>query len=71
MQGSAPLSTTRVSWQTSSLTKTFPSGTDSGEDGNKCPRVENVVSPDVVIDAYGADSTPFEMFLGPLEAVKP
>ena len=34
--------------------------------------VGNVVSPDVVIDAYGADSLRlFEMFLGPLEAVKP
>ena len=34
--------------------------------------VGNVVSPDVVIEAYGADSLRlFEMFLGPLEAVKP
>ena len=34
--------------------------------------VGNVVNPDVVIDAYGADSLRlFEMFLGPLEAVKP
>jgi leucyl-tRNA synthetase len=34
--------------------------------------VGNVVSPDVVINAYGADSLRlFEMFLGPLEAVKP
>ena len=34
--------------------------------------VGNVVNPDVVIEAYGADSLRlFEMFLGPLEAVKP
>jgi len=34
--------------------------------------VGNVVNPDLVIDAYGADSLRlFEMFLGPLEAVKP
>ncbi len=32
----------------------------------------NVVNPDIVIDAYGSDSLRlFEMFLGPLEAVKP
>ena len=34
--------------------------------------VGNVVNPDIVIDAYGADSLRlFEMFIGPLEAVKP
>lgn len=51
----------------------FHQGLILGEDGNKMSKsVGNVVSPDVVIDAYGADSLRlFEMFLGPLEAVKP
>ena len=54
-------------------TKLFHQGLILGEDGNKMSKsVGNVVSPDVVIDAYGADSLRlFEMFLGPLEAVKP
>ena len=53
--------------------KLFHQGLILGEDGNKMSKsVGNVVSPDVVIDAYGADSLRlFEMFLGPLEAVKP
>ena len=53
--------------------KLFHQGLILGEDGNKMSKsVGNVVSPDVVIEAYGADSLRlFEMFLGPLEAVKP
>ena len=53
--------------------KLFHQGLILGEDGNKMSKsVGNVVSPDVVIKAYGADSLRlFEMFLGPLEAVKP
>ncbi len=53
--------------------KLFHQGLILGEDGNKMSKsVGNVVNPDLVIDAYGADSLRlFEMFLGPLEAVKP
>jgi leucyl-tRNA synthetase len=53
--------------------KLFHQGLILGEDGNKMSKsVGNVVSPDSVIDDYGADSLRlFEMFLGPLEAVKP
>jgi len=53
--------------------KLFHQGLILGEDGNKMSKsVGNVVNPDVIIDAYGADSLRlFEMFLGPLEAVKP
>jgi len=44
-----------------------------GEDGNKMSKSKgNVVNPDDVISAYGADSMRlYEMFMGPLEAVKP
>ena len=51
----------------------FHQGLILGEDGHKMSKsVGNVVNPDVVIQAYGADSLRlFEMFLGPLEAVKP
>jgi leucyl-tRNA synthetase len=51
----------------------FHQGLILGEDGNKMSKsVGNVVNPDIVIEAYGADSLRlFEMFLGPLEAVKP
>ena len=51
----------------------FHQGLILGEDGNKMSKsVGNVVNPDLVIDAYGSDSLRlFEMFLGPLEAVKP
>ena len=47
--------------------KLFHQGLILGEDGNKMSKsVGNVVNPDVVIDAYGADSLRlFEMFLGP------
>ena len=53
--------------------KLFHQGLILGEDGNKMSKsVGNVVNPDIVIDAYGADSLRlFEMFIGPLEAVKP
>ncbi|MGI8601684.1 MAG: class I tRNA ligase family protein [Verrucomicrobiales bacterium] len=44
-----------------------------GEDGQKMSKSRgNVINPDAVIDEYGADSLRlFEMFMGPLEAVKP
>jgi leucyl-tRNA synthetase len=44
-----------------------------GEDGQKMSKARgNVVNPDKVVDEYGADSLRlYEMFMGPLEAVKP
>ena len=44
-----------------------------GEDGQKMSKsVGNVVNPDTVIKEYGADSLRlYEMFMGPLEQVKP
>ncbi len=44
-----------------------------GEDGQKMSKSRgNVVNPDKVIADYGADSTRlYEMFMGPLEAIKP
>jgi len=44
-----------------------------GEDGEKMSKSRgNVVNPDDVIDKYGADSLRmYEMFMGPLEKVKP
>ncbi len=44
-----------------------------GEDGNKMSKSRgNVVNPDDVVEAYGADAFRlFEMFLGPLEQMKP
>ena len=44
-----------------------------GEDGQKMSKSRgNVVNPDKVVADYGADSTRlYEMFMGPLEAVKP
>ena len=44
-----------------------------GEDGQKMSKSRgNVVNPDVVLEAYGADAFRlYEMFMGPLEMVKP
>jgi leucyl-tRNA synthetase len=44
-----------------------------GEDGQKMSKSRgNVVNPDKVIDDYGADSMRlYEMFMGPLESIKP
>tara|TARA_R100000027_G_scaffold34164_2_gene25008 strand:+ start:7825 stop:10422 length:2598 start_codon:yes stop_codon:yes gene_type:complete len=53
--------------------KLFHQGIILGDDGEKMSKSRgNVINPDVVIDAYGADSLRlFEMFLGPLEDMKP
>jgi leucyl-tRNA synthetase len=51
----------------------FHQGIILGEDGEKMSKSRgNVVNPDSVIQSYGADTLRlYEMFLGPLEAVKP
>lgn len=51
----------------------FHQGIILGEDGSKMSKsVGNVVNPDDIIDDYGADALRlYEMFLGPLEAMKP
>jgi leucyl-tRNA synthetase len=53
--------------------KLFHQGLILGEDGEKMSKSRgNVVNPDDIIKVYGADSLRlYEMFLGPLEAVKP
>ena len=43
-----------------------------GENGEKCQSRGNVVNPDEVIEKWGADAfRVYEMFMGPLEQVKP
>ena len=53
--------------------KLFNQGMILGEDGQKMSKSRgNVVNPDEVINEYGADSLRlYEMFMGPLEQVKP
>ncbi len=53
--------------------KLFHQGIILGEDGQKMSKSRgNVVNPDAIIKDYGADALRlFEMFLGPLEAMKP
>ncbi|HEY2956520.1 MAG TPA: leucine--tRNA ligase [Candidatus Eisenbacteria bacterium] len=48
-------------------------GTILGEDGHRMSKSRgNVVTPDEIIDEYGADAVRlYEMFMGPLEAMKP
>lgn len=53
--------------------KLFHQGLIMGADGRKMSKsIGNVINPDDVVKAYGADSLRmFEMFLGPLEQTKP
>ncbi len=53
--------------------KLFHQGIILGEDGEKMSKSRgNVVNPDTIIEAYGADALRlYLMFLGPLEAMKP
>lgn len=55
------------------FTRLFHQGIILGEDGQKMSKSRgNVVNPDAIIKDYGADALRmFEMFLGPLEAMKP
>jgi len=59
--------------QSEPFKKLFHQGIILGEDGVKMSKSRgNVVSPDEIIAAYGADSLRlYLMFLGPLEAMKP
>ncbi len=54
-------------------TRLFHQGIILGEDGEKMSKSRgNVVNPETIIDAYGADALRlYLMFLGPLEAMKP
>ncbi len=51
----------------------FHQGIILGEDGTKMSKSKgNVINPNVVIDEFGADSLRlYEMFMGPLESMKP
>ncbi|MDE6432266.1 MAG: leucine--tRNA ligase [Opitutales bacterium] len=51
----------------------FHQGIILGEDGSKMSKsLGNVINPDDIIDKYGADAFRlYEMFLGPLDAMKP
>ncbi|MDR0418406.1 MAG: leucine--tRNA ligase [Puniceicoccales bacterium] len=53
--------------------KLFHQGIILGNDGNKMSKSRgNVVNPDDIVQQYGADSLRlYEMFLGPLDAMKP
>ncbi|MDR1458184.1 MAG: leucine--tRNA ligase [Puniceicoccales bacterium] len=55
------------------FTKLFHQGIILGEDGTKMSKSRgNVINPDEIISRYGADSLRlYEMFLGPLAAMKP
>jgi leucyl-tRNA synthetase len=55
------------------FTKLVNQGMILGEDGQKMSKSRgNVISPDKVVADYGADSMRlYEMFMGPLEAIKP
>jgi leucyl-tRNA synthetase len=55
------------------FTKLFHQGIILGEDGTKMSKSRgNVINPDEIISRYGADSLRlYEMFLGPLAAIKP
>ncbi len=59
--------------QSEPFTRLFHQGIILGEDGVKMSKSRgNVVNPDDIISAYGADSLRmYLMFLGPLEAMKP
>ncbi|MGD9604708.1 MAG: leucine--tRNA ligase [Bacilli bacterium] len=53
--------------------KLFNQGMILGEDGEKMSKSRgNVINPDDIVNEYGADTLRmYEMFMGPLEAVKP
>ena len=58
---------------TEPFTRLINQGMILGEDGNKMSKSKgNVVNPDDIIESHGADAMRlYEMFIGPLEAVKP
>ncbi|MBL6975382.1 MAG: leucine--tRNA ligase [Deltaproteobacteria bacterium] len=55
------------------FTKLVNQGLILGEDGQKMSKSRgNVINPDVVVEEFGADAMRiYEMFMGPIEAVKP